>query len=335
MTSRSTQDQKPIDRESLQAYLAEQVGEPRPLSEPELVQGGVSNIVAFATWGDEEIVVRREPPPPIPRGANDLIREFRLLQALQGRARVPKVLLACEDESVLGARFFIMERVHGLVPSRGALPWIDEPGARTAMAYEFVDALAELHSIDYQEIGLGDFARPDGFVERQIRRRYEALVEIMKNCRELPEMTRIHDWLEREMPPQNPDVGILHGDYHMANVMYAADPPPRLVAMIDWEIAAIGDPLTDLGTTFTHPPNMFMFQEPGFPTEEEFVQRYEEGRQRKVEHLTFYKVLQLFRLGVAMEGNYARFVARDDPNQERIKDSCPGLARRAMELAGI
>ena len=324
-----------VDRKKLEPYLAQVMGEHRPLSEPEFPQAGVSNVVAFMRWGDEDIVVRRPPPGPVPPGANNLIREYELIKALQGRARVPKVLLGCSDLSVLGVPFFIMGRVFGFVPGRDRSPILEQPEMRHQIGLEFIDAIAELHSVDYKEAGLENFAKPDGFVERQIRRRFEALQGVMERCRHLPEMVAIHKWLAENMPPQNPDFSILHGDYHMLNVIYADDPPPRLIAMVDWEIGTIGDPMGDVGWLLITGGNSVMKDNPGFPTEEELIARYEEKRGRKVQHLTFHKVLALWRLAVAMEGNYARFVAQDDPRQESTKNSAPELSAQAISIAGI
>jgi aminoglycoside phosphotransferase (APT) family kinase protein len=323
-----------VNREKLEKYLATVLGEDRSLSEPEFPQAGVSNVVAFMKWGNRELVVRRPPPGPIPPGANDVLREYQILRALQGKARVPTVVLSCSDTSVIGAPFFIMDRLFGFVPARERPSWADQTEARRHIAFEFIDALAELHSVDYKAVGLENLGRPEGFVERQVRRRFEALQGIMERCRYLPEMVTLRDWLAKHLPPQNPDFSIVHGDYHVGNVMYASEPPPRLIAMFDWEIATVGDPLTDVGWALTTPGNNLMWNNPGFPTEEELLTRYEEKRGCKVEHLTFHKVLALWRLAIAMEGNYARFVAQNDPRQETTKNTAPDLARRAMALIG-
>src|SRR5262245_64935878 len=159
----------------------------------------------------------------------------------------------------------------------------------------------------------------------------------MERCRDLPDMARIRDWLAANTPPENERAALVHGDYSLANVMYAHDPPPRLVAIFDWEIAAIGDPLTDVGWILISPGNQQMWEMEGFPSEAELVAAYEETAGQKMRHLPFYKVFALYRLVIALEGSYARYVAGTDRREQFAKFGEGNLERirRALEIAGI
>jgi aminoglycoside phosphotransferase (APT) family kinase protein len=245
--------------------------------------------------GDERVVLRRPPRPPLPPSAHDVLREARLLRALEGTpVRVPRVLATCDDDSLLGAPFYLMEEVHGSVVTTDVPAAIDAPDDRRRIAEELVDGLVELHAVDWRACGLEGYGRPSGYLERQLRR-FGGLWEHNKT-RELPIVEEVGGWLAANMP-ESPESTIVHGDYRLGNVMIGDDPPPRLVAIFDWELSTIGDPLADVGyLTVTwaqagDPPDVAYSslsaatRREGFPSREELVARYEERSGREVSAL--------------------------------------------------
>ncbi len=192
------------------------------------------------------MVLRRPPRPPLPPSAHDVLREARLLTALEGTAaRTPRVLATCDDEYVLGGvPFYVMEEAHGSVITTDVPEALDVPEHRRALGLELVDALAEIHAVDWQAAGLEGFGKPTGYLERQLRR-FNGLWEHNKT-RELPAVSEVGQWLADNLPESGPST-IVHGDYRLGNVMVGDQPPARVVAVFDWELATIGDPLADVG----------------------------------------------------------------------------------------
>jgi aminoglycoside phosphotransferase (APT) family kinase protein len=313
--------------------------------EAERVGDGHSNVTYLVRRGGERFVLRRPPRPPLPPSAHDVLREARLLRALAGTAaRVPRVLAVCDDESVLGVPFYVMEEVAGSVITDAVPPALDSPAERARIGDELVDALVEVHAVDWQAAGLDGFGKPSGYLERQLRR-FNGLWEHNKT-RELPIVAEVGDWLAANLP-DSPPATIVHGDYRLGNVMVADDPPGRLVAVFDWELATIGDPLADLGyltVTWVAPddPGDTMFsalsavtREPGFPTREQIVTRYEQKSGRSMQALHWYQALALWKAAVFMEGNYKRFLAgnSDDDFLSIFDEGVPALAEKAREIA--
>ena len=312
--------------------------------EPEIqpVGDGHSNVTYLVSRGDAEFVLRRPPRGPLPPSAHDVLREARVLRALEGRARVPKVLGVCDDQAVIGSPFYLMERVEGLVVTSDVPPELDSVDDRRRMGEELVDALVELHAVDWQEAGLEGFGKPTGYLERQLRR-FLGLWEINRT-RDIPAVETVGRWLADTMPEPEPAT-IVHGDYRLGNTMFGAQAPARLVAIFDWEMSTIGDPKADLGylcTLWTDrddpPAGMFeltgVTREPGFISRDEIVARYEERSGRAMSDIRWYQTLALWKSIVFMEGNYKRSMAgaTDDPFLKRFGDGVVELARRAEEL---
>ncbi len=313
--------------------------------EPEIapIGEGHSNVTYALTRGGQELILRRPPRGPLPPSAHDVLREARVLRALEGRAPVPRVLATCDDAAVIGAPFYVMERLEGEVVT-GAVPAaLDDEAGRRAMGEELVDALVTLHAVDWQAAGLEGFGRPDGYLERQLRR-FGGLWE-RNRTRDLPAMERVARRLGERMPA-SPPATIVHGDYRIGNVMYAAEPPARLVAIFDWEMSTIGDPLADLGYLCTFwvdrddpPAGIFeqhaLTRAPGWPTRAELVARYEEGSGRALGDARWYRAMALWKIIVFMEGNYKRAVSgtTDDPYLKAFGDGVIELATRAEEIA--
>ena len=190
-------------------------------------------------------MLRRPPRPPLPPSAHDVLREARLLRALAPTpARVPAVLAVCEDPAVIGCPFYVMERIGGEVIVSSLPPALDSPAQRRQIGEELIEALVEIHAVDWRAAGLEGFGKPTGYLERQLRR-FGGLW-VLNKTREIPAMERVGAWLAENMPESGP-ASIVHGDYRLGNTIFAAQPPARLVAVLDWEMATIGDPLADLG----------------------------------------------------------------------------------------
>jgi aminoglycoside phosphotransferase (APT) family kinase protein len=301
---------------------------------------GHSNVTFMLSTG---VVVRRPPRGPLPPSAHDVLREARLLRALERTpVRVPKVLAVCDDPGVIGAPFYVMECVAGEVITDEIPPDVDNPAERGRIADQLIDALVELHGVDWTAVGLEGFGKPTGYLERQLRR-FGGLWEHNKT-RELPEVEEVGRWLSSNLP-QSPAATIVHGDYRLGNTMFAPDAPARLVAIFDWEMATIGDPLADVGYMVMHwterddPPAKFSLhnvtRREGFPTREQLVARYEERSGRSMQALNWYVTLALWKAVVFMEGNYKRAVAgsTDDPYLKTFGDGVVEIAQRALHVS--
>jgi aminoglycoside phosphotransferase (APT) family kinase protein len=288
------------------------------------------------------VVLRRPPRGPLPPSAHDVLREARLLQALEPTpVRVPKVLAVSDDESVIGAPFYVMEYVPGDVITSRIPAALDTPEQRDRIADELIDSLVELHAVDWAAAGLDGFGKPTGYLERQVRR-FTGLWE-HNRTRELPEVEEVGTWLSDNVP-ESPPATIVHGDYRLGNTMFARGAPARLVALLDWEMATIGDPLADLGYTMIHwieagdELGQFNLQNvtslPGFPPRSEMIARYEQRSGRSMHALEWYATLALWKAVVFMEGNYKRAVSgsTDDPYLKTFGEGVVELARRALEV---
>ncbi len=305
----------------------------------EHVGEGHSNVTFLLSTG---VVLRRPPRPPLPPSAHDVLREARLLSALEPTpVRAPKVLAVCDDDAVIGAPFYVMEEVEGVVITDSIPAPLDSPEQRAAIADELIDALVELHAVDWTRVGLEGFGKPTGYLERQLRR-FLGLWEINKT-REIGEVETVGNWL-RENMPQSPPATIVHGDFRLGNTMLAATAPAHLKAIFDWEMATIGDPLADLGYMMVHwirPGDQigyFNLQAvtmlDGFPSREEMIAKYEQRSGRSMRSLNWYVTLALWKAIVFMEGNYKRAIsgATDDPYLKSFGDGVIELARRAQQV---
>jgi aminoglycoside phosphotransferase (APT) family kinase protein len=312
--------------------------------EPEIapIGDGHSNATYRFDRGGARFVLRRPPRPPIPPSANDMLREARVLSGLHGRARVPKVLAVCEDPAVIGAPFYVMELVDGHVVTTEMPAVLDTPEERRRTAHELIDALVEVHGVDWRAAGLEGFGKPDGYLERQLRR-FLGLWDHNKT-REIPAVEAVGGWLKANLP-DSPPATVVHGDYRLGNVLLAPDAPARIAAVLDWEMSTIGDPLADLGYFCTlyverDDPSLGKFElskvtrAEGWPTRAELVARYEERSGRSMTDIRWYQTLALWKSVVFMEGNYKRASSgmSDDPYLKAFGDGVIGLAERAEAL---
>ncbi|MGD1222889.1 MULTISPECIES: phosphotransferase family protein [Streptomyces] len=276
-----------------------------------LIEGGRSNLTYAVTDGTAKWVVRRPPLGHVLATAHDMKREHRVISALHPTAvPVPAPLLLCEDESVLGAPFYVMEFVEG-TPYRTAQQLAPLGAQRTRDAVlGLVDTLVELHAVDPAEVGLGDFGRPEGFLDRQLRR-WGKQLDASRN-RELAGIDELHAALGRELP-HSPAPAVVHGDYRLDNVLIGTD--DRIKAILDWEMSTLGDPLTDLGLLVMYSAPLDLPNSPisttasaaGHPDPAELVERYAARSGRDVSAVSWYTAFAWFKLAVILEGIHYRY----------------------------
>jgi aminoglycoside phosphotransferase (APT) family kinase protein len=304
-----------LDLDKLADYLESKA--PGLVTEPlraTLVAGGRSNLTYIL---NDAYVVRRPPLGHVLATAHDMTREFRVISALGPTAvPVPETLLLCEDSSVIGAPFYVMSRVPGTVyRTAQQTDELGEAGRRTA-AFAMIDTLVALHAVDPAEVGLGDFGRPDGFLERQVRRWTQQLER--STSRPLAGAEELRDRLAASVPV-SPPPAIVHGDYRLDNLMM--DPATLAVAaVLDWEMATIGDRLTDLGLLIAYWDVMSEVElsagnpiadrvgaAAGFPTGAELLERYADGSGTQLDDLHWYLGLACYKLAVVLEGIHYRY----------------------------
>jgi aminoglycoside phosphotransferase (APT) family kinase protein len=305
-----------VDLDALAPWFAEHVdgADGRPLS-ASLISGGKSNLTYSITDDEHTWVLRRPPLGHVVATAHDMGREYRVIAALDGSdVPVPRVFAQCTDDELLGAPFYVMERVDGLVlRSLEEISTLSEADARRC-SHALVDVLAALHSVDYRAVGLEGFGKPDGFLARNVARwgkQWEA-----NKTRDLPVIDELGRRIDGALPESGPPT-IIHGDYRLDNTMLAPDDPGRIVAVLDWEMSTLGDPLTDLALLLVYwgegatkaaiASTRGVATVPGFISAQEVIERYAEKSGRSVEHLDFYVVFALYKLAVILEGINARF----------------------------
>lgn len=302
--------------------------------------------LTFALRGQGwEVVLRRPPRGKLPPTAYDVTREYRVMRALSdagAEVPVPRPLALCRDPSVIGAPFYLMEPVWGPVV-RSELPEVlSTTPARRAISEDLVDTLAALHAIDAASVGLDDFGKPDGYLERQLRRMGELWDRA--RLRDIPEIDEVGRWLGEHLPAQ-PASTILHGDYKLDNVILSRTSPARILAVVDWEMSTLGDPLADLGwllyfwfesgeADFGLPVATVTGRD-GFLRRAELLERYAERAARPAAHIRWYMALAGWKIAIIMEGAYRRYLAgvADHPAYVSLERAVPALAQRALQAA--
>jgi aminoglycoside phosphotransferase (APT) family kinase protein len=331
-----------VDPDRLAAWMQHEGLAGGPV-EIERITTGHSNEVFLVRSDNGTCVLRRPPRTPLSPTAHDMAREFRLLRAFHGHSDVPvpRPIALCTDADVIGASFYLMDPVDGVVVREKLPAPIADPSSPRACAYALIDALAGIHAFDWKHGGLDGFGKPDGYLERQVPR-WLGQLERYKT-REIPEVDEAGAWLAAHTPAMQAP-GVIHGDYKLDNVMFAPRLPVELVAVVDWEQSTIGDPLVDLGWVIG------LWIEPGeaatlagaspfpadadVPTRADLIARYADQTGRDLSNIAFYCVLGLFKLACVMEGSYARFKAgtSDDAYFAALDHGVPALARRALEF---
>ncbi len=334
-----------IDARALGDYLRGKVeGAERGVS-IEQFPGGHSNLTYLVRAGAREYVLRRPPLGPVAPKAHDMAREFHVLEAVHPVfPPAPRVFLLCEDAAVAGATFFLMERRNGVV-LRQQIPadLARDPDFPRKASEAFIDCLAALHGIKIERPGLSSLGRPEGFLDRQVRGWSERWQRA--KTEEMPGMDALLQWLAYHLP-ESPAPTLVHNDFKLDNMMLDERDPGRVEAVLDWEMATVGDPLVDLGCTLCYwtqagDPEMRggslsgITAEPGWMTRAELVRRYAEKSGRDVSGLGYYEVFGLFKLGVILQQIYFRY-HRGQTRDERFRDfylRVRGLMHAAMELA--
>ena len=336
-----------IKYEAVSRFFAENVpGGDVPLTFS-LISGGRSNLTYKVAGGGQTWVLRRPPLGHVLPTAHDMAREYRVLS---GVAKVnypaPKPIALCEDSSVNDYPFYVMEYRDGVIIA-DELPagYAETPERRKDIGHALIKTMVELHAIDYEAVGLGDFGRPEGYLERQVRRWAEQWQR--SETRPLAEVAELIKRLKAAIP-ESPAPTIVHGDYRLGNMMLDRNDPSRVVAVLDWEMCTLGDPLSDLGYTLGYwgeagdtesqikaRPTSSLTAVPGFHTRRELIDEYGRLSGRDVSAIEFYQVLAYYKLGVITEGIHARFLAGETVGEgfEGYGERTENLMRYALEIA--
>ncbi|MBU4275587.1 MAG: phosphotransferase family protein [Proteobacteria bacterium] len=279
---------------------------------------GYSNLTYFLRMGGREMVLRRPPHGTKAKTAHDMGREYKVLSALHPVfPYCPKPLVYSEDPAVMGCHFYVMERIQGIILRRSLPPELGfGPVELKRLTQRLVEVMAELHAVDYQAAGLGEFGKPQGYVRRQVEgwsKRYRAA-----RTPDVPNGEAVMEWLAAEMPLESPTPTVIHNDLKLDNVVLASDDPLKIVGVLDWEMATLGDPLMDLACTLAYwaqaddPPEMveaasMITHLPGCLTRREAVEYYGQLTGRVMDRMDFYYCFGLFRLAVIVQQIYYRY----------------------------
>ncbi|MBJ7507712.1 MAG: phosphotransferase family protein [Ilumatobacteraceae bacterium] len=334
-----------IDVAKVSGWLADNVADARAPFSFQLIAGGRSNLT-FLVTDDNGIryVLRRPPLGHVLATAHDMAREHRIISAVgQTNVPVPATLGLCTDESVNGAPFYVMNFVDGVVLDNAEKAELLDKSLRRSASFNLIDVLCELHDVDIDAVGLGNLAKREGYIERQIKR-WSTQWENSKT-RELPEIDEVVRLLSTKVPQQQ-DVSIAHGDFRFGNVLTDVT-TGRIAAVLDWELCTLGDPLADLGYIGVYwsdgPASALRANDPtpagGFTTYDELVERYATKTGRDVSGVDYYVAFSCWRLAVISEGVYARYLHGAMGNQEGIdmtvmKAGVDALTIRALEAVG-
>ncbi|MGI9106413.1 MAG: phosphotransferase family protein [Pyrinomonadaceae bacterium] len=331
-------------REKLSAVLGEEFDAGEQFA-VEQFPGGHSNLTYLLRFGSREFVMRRPPFGPVPPRAHDMAREYRMLEAVHpAYPLAPRPFMLCEDASVIGSTFYLMERRRGLVVRSDEPPELaDRPAARRRASVALVDALADLHRVDIAARGLAALGKPAGFVARQVRGWGERWHN--SQTTELPLMDALAAWLAARLPPDAPRPTLVHGDFKLDNVMLDAHDTGRVVGVFDWEMSAIGDPLVDLGIMLcywvhssTAAPRdgvASVTHGAGWFTRAEILAGYGARTGFDLAGIAFYEVFAVFKLAVVLQQIYYRYThgQTDDPRFAALAERVVWLARTGASLA--
>lgn len=313
-----------LDATRLGAWLDERLGGPVPI-EVEALKGGGSCEIFGIRRGGAHWVLRRAPARASSSTAHDVLREFRILHAIRdAKVRIARPLLACDDSAVADTPFYLMEFVAG-VPIRTSLPaaYAHSCEAQASALTELIDALAEIHNVDWRACGLADLGKHEGYLARQVPR-WLAQLESYR-CRAMPAVDAVATWLAERLPQEQPPA-LCHGDYKLDNVLFSPELPARALAVVDWEMAGVGDPLVDLAWALIFLPQEGNplalgaagqpggFQLAGLPSEAALVARYAERTGRDVSALDWYRVFSPWKLAIVLEGSFAKWKRGESKN---------------------
>jgi len=333
-----------LEVEALQRYLRERLPHLTGPLHIEQFPQGFSNLTYLLRCGEHEFVLRRPPFGANLKSGHDMSREFRILSALiKIYPKVPAPVLFCDDDSILGAPFYMMQRVRGVIlRNRPPQGFELKPELMQRICFALIDTMVELHSLDYHAAGLRDLAHPEGYIERQITGWTKRYANAKTD--EIPEMEQTATWLASHQPASFGSA-LIHNDYRYDNVVLDPNDLTRIIAILDWEMATIGDPLMDVGTTLAYwaeasdPPALRQFgltSLPGNLNRQEFIERYAERSGRAVGNMLFYFAYGMFKLGVIAQQIYSRYrlgFTRDERFAQLIHAvrACGQTAMRAVE----
>uniref|UniRef100_A0A7C4EWY6 Phosphotransferase family protein n=1 Tax=Desulfomonile tiedjei TaxID=2358 RepID=A0A7C4EWY6_9BACT len=330
-----------LDAERIEGFLRQTLGNlPGPLSIKQF-PSGFSNLTYLVTAGQQEFVLRRPPFGRKARTAHDMLREYRILTALRPAfPYCPKPVVYCDDESVIGAPFYIMERIRGVILRKNLPEGLRlGPHEMRTLCEKVLDVHVELHSLDYRKIGLGDFGKPEGYVARQV----ESWIERYQAARtpDAPGFEEIIAWLKDRVPQADGEPALIHNDFKLDNIVLDENAPLKIIGVLDWEMATIGEPLMDLGNSLAYwvqaddPPDMELVRLmptnlPGALTRRELVERYAAISGRSVSNFDFYLCFGYFRLAVIAQQIYYRYF-HGQTKDERFRALVHGV--RVLEKA--
>jgi aminoglycoside phosphotransferase (APT) family kinase protein len=305
-----------LDLTQLSSYLAKELGGGGQIA-VEQFPAGHSNLTYRVIWNGREMVLRRPPFGSKVKSAHDMGREFRVLSRLHhAYAAAPETVLYCDDPEIIGAPFYLMEPIHGVILRR-QLPAGVNLNRRIArrLSENFLDKLVELHALDYSAVGLADLGKPQGYLERQVKGWIERYHN--SSTHDLPEVERICAWLFDSIP-ESGDAALIHNDYKYDNIVLDPSEITKIIGVLDWEMCTVGDPLSDLGTAlayWTDPKDPAQLQEvaaapttiPGTLTRAELAERYARLTGRNVGNMVFYLTFARFKVGVIIQQIYYRY----------------------------
>ena len=343
-----------LDLTALDSYLRQQLSaqasdfEPTATVEIEQFPGGHSNLTYLIRYGSQEFVLRRPPVGPVAPTAHDMPREYKLLSVINPRFPLaPKPVLLCEDESIIGVPFYLMERRRGFIVRFEVPSQIGENlESRRRLSEAVIDTLVALHAVDIYSSGIVNIGKPEGFVTRQVHGWADRWQR--SKTSEIAEMDQVIHWLVERIPP-DPIGGaaIVHNDFKLDNIMLDADDPARVVAVLDWEMCTVGDPLVDLGLflgywtmkggTGAGKNNSLraVTNEPGWMTRQEIIDQYETRTKRDLSAIVFYETFARFKVAVVIQQIYFRYL-KGQTRDERFRNFdglVSELTRDALELA--
>jgi aminoglycoside phosphotransferase (APT) family kinase protein len=349
--SSSVRSGEELPIEALLEYLSAHL---EGLTAPLIVEqfpAGFSNLTYLLRSGDCELVLRRPPVGAKIKTAHDMSREYRILSHLYPvYPKVPRPLLFCDDESILGAPFYVMERVTGIILRAQRPTGVDlAPVLMRRLSQAFIENLAEIHELDYEAAGLGELGSPQGYVKRQV----EGWTKRYFNARtdDVPAIEKLAEWLHQNLPPDSERPGLIHNDYKYDNLVLDPDDLGRVIAVLDWEMATIGDPLMDFGTSLgywvetTDPEEWQRYgfgltSLPGSFTRTELLDHYTQRTGRRIDDPVFYFAYGLLKIAGIVQQIYFRYqkgLTRDPrfASLGALVKACGDLAQRAIELRRV
>jgi aminoglycoside phosphotransferase (APT) family kinase protein len=332
-----------FDTARVEAWIRERMPElPGPMESLQF-PGGHANLTYLLRFGDRELVLRRPPFGPVAPGSHDMVREYTVLSRLwQALSTAPRAYLLCEDESVLGATFFVMERREGVVV-RTTIPdsMRHHEAVERRVSFALVDAMADFHDVDYAKVGLAELGKPDGFVARQVsgwKRRWDRAKNV-----ELPLFEEVHRRLEEALPTSS-STSLVHNDLKLDNCQFDPADPDHVRSIFDWDMTTLGDPLIDLGTLLGYwaqgddgddrSPTNSLTNQPGFPGRRELAQRYVERRGVELDAIRWYEAFAIWKTAVVLQQIYIRWVKgqTSDARFEALGARVPELVTLASRV---